>query len=70
MFSTGPKDTATHWKQTVFLLEKSIPVKKGNYKLFRIQISTRLNRWCNGLIACLECDSSWVQSPVVSNQRL
>lgn len=29
MFSTGPKDTATHWKQTVFLLEKSIPVKKG-----------------------------------------
>ncbi|XP_071135707.1 protein arginine N-methyltransferase 3-like [Mytilus edulis] len=29
MFSTGPKDTSTHWKQTVFLLEKFIPVQKG-----------------------------------------
>ncbi|XP_059832016.1 protein arginine N-methyltransferase 3 isoform X1 [Hypanus sabinus] len=30
MFSTGPKSTKTHWKQTVFLLEHSISVKKGD----------------------------------------
>lgn len=28
-FSTGPASTATHWKQTVFLLEMPIEVKKG-----------------------------------------
>ncbi|XP_076003137.1 protein arginine N-methyltransferase 3 [Genypterus blacodes] len=29
MFSTGPQVTKTHWKQTVFLLEKPIPVQAG-----------------------------------------
>ncbi|XP_064368916.1 protein arginine N-methyltransferase 3 isoform X2 [Dromaius novaehollandiae] len=29
MFSTGPCCTKTHWKQTVFLLEKPIPVEAG-----------------------------------------
>ncbi|XP_058519235.1 protein arginine N-methyltransferase 3 isoform X3 [Ochotona princeps] len=29
MFSTGPQSTQTHWKQTVFLLEKPFPVKSG-----------------------------------------
>ncbi|XP_051885261.1 protein arginine N-methyltransferase 3 isoform X2 [Pristis pectinata] len=29
-FSTGPRSTKTHWKQTVFLLEHPISVKKGD----------------------------------------
>uniref|UniRef100_A0A7N9DFH2 Protein HTATIP2 n=1 Tax=Macaca fascicularis TaxID=9541 RepID=A0A7N9DFH2_MACFA len=29
MFSTGPQSTKTHWKQTVFLLEKPFSVKAG-----------------------------------------
>ncbi|NWU94075.1 ANM3 methyltransferase, partial [Upupa epops] len=29
LFSTGPLCTKTHWKQTVFLLEKPIPVEAG-----------------------------------------
>nr|XP_048298318.1 protein arginine N-methyltransferase 3 isoform X2 [Myodes glareolus] len=29
VFSTGPQSTKTHWKQTVFLLEKPFPVKAG-----------------------------------------
>ncbi|XP_012372712.1 protein arginine N-methyltransferase 3 [Octodon degus] len=29
MFSTGPQSTKTHWKQTVFLLEKPFLVKAG-----------------------------------------
>uniref|UniRef100_A0A3B5MBE1 type I protein arginine methyltransferase n=1 Tax=Xiphophorus couchianus TaxID=32473 RepID=A0A3B5MBE1_9TELE len=33
-FSTGPQVTKTHWKQTVFLLEKPISVKAGNSKHF------------------------------------
>ncbi|XP_034435852.1 protein arginine N-methyltransferase 3 [Hippoglossus hippoglossus] len=28
-FSTGPQDTKTHWKQTVFLLERPISVQAG-----------------------------------------
>ncbi|XP_076466988.1 protein arginine N-methyltransferase 3-like isoform X2 [Babylonia areolata] len=28
-FSTGPASTSTHWKQTLFLLKKSITVSKG-----------------------------------------
>ncbi|XP_075402084.1 protein arginine N-methyltransferase 3 [Tenrec ecaudatus] len=28
-FSTGPQSTKTHWKQTLFLLEKPFPVKAG-----------------------------------------
>uniref|UniRef100_A0A8C5CEZ0 type I protein arginine methyltransferase n=1 Tax=Gadus morhua TaxID=8049 RepID=A0A8C5CEZ0_GADMO len=28
-FSTGPKDTKTHWKQTLFLLESPLPVQAG-----------------------------------------
>ncbi|XP_050391709.1 protein arginine N-methyltransferase 3 isoform X1 [Patella vulgata] len=28
-FSTGPESTPTHWKQTVFLLPKPLPVVKG-----------------------------------------
>ncbi|CAL8404836.1 unnamed protein product [Boreogadus saida] len=30
-FSTGPKDTKTHWKQTLFLLESPLPVQAGQY---------------------------------------
>ncbi|XP_041644458.1 protein arginine N-methyltransferase 3 isoform X2 [Cheilinus undulatus] len=29
MFSTGPRVTKTHWKQTVFLLERPFPVQAG-----------------------------------------
>ncbi|XP_067849641.1 protein arginine N-methyltransferase 3 isoform X2 [Heptranchias perlo] len=29
-FSTGPRSTETHWKQTVFLLEQPVSVKKGD----------------------------------------
>ncbi|NXO00052.1 ANM3 methyltransferase, partial [Rhinopomastus cyanomelas] len=29
LFSTAPLCTTTHWKQTVFLLEKPIPVEAG-----------------------------------------
>merc|ERR1712198_731271 len=29
MFSTGPQDKATHWKQTVFFLPDKLPVKQG-----------------------------------------
>ncbi|XP_038949056.1 protein arginine N-methyltransferase 3 isoform X1 [Rattus norvegicus] len=29
VFSTGPQSTKTHWKQTIFLLEKPFPVKAG-----------------------------------------
>ncbi|XP_023592769.1 protein arginine N-methyltransferase 3 [Trichechus manatus latirostris] len=29
MFSTGPQSTRTHWKQTIFLLEKPFSVKAG-----------------------------------------
>ncbi|XP_078405641.1 protein arginine N-methyltransferase 3 isoform X2 [Cetorhinus maximus] len=30
MFSTGPGSTQTHWKQTVFLLEQPVSVRKGD----------------------------------------
>ncbi|XP_024414523.3 protein arginine N-methyltransferase 3 isoform X1 [Desmodus rotundus] len=30
MFSTGPQSTKTHWKQTIFLLEKPFSVKAGD----------------------------------------
>ncbi|XP_072448865.1 protein arginine N-methyltransferase 3 isoform X1 [Chiloscyllium punctatum] len=30
MFSTGPGSTETHWKQTVFLLEQPVLVRKGD----------------------------------------
>ncbi|XP_037608123.1 protein arginine N-methyltransferase 3 isoform X2 [Sebastes umbrosus] len=29
MFSTGPQVTKTHWKQTVFLLDRPVPVQAG-----------------------------------------
>uniref|UniRef100_A0A3Q2H2U5 Protein arginine N-methyltransferase 3 n=1 Tax=Equus caballus TaxID=9796 RepID=A0A3Q2H2U5_HORSE len=29
VFSTGPQSTKTHWKQTIFLLEKPFPAKAG-----------------------------------------
>lgn len=32
LFSTGPQCTKTHWKQTIFLLEKPIPVEAGILK--------------------------------------
>ncbi|KAL1006969.1 hypothetical protein UPYG_G00079920 [Umbra pygmaea] len=38
MFSTGPKVTKTHWKQTVFLLENPIPVKAGEELQGRITL--------------------------------
>ncbi|KAM3625733.1 uncharacterized protein V6R79_016905 [Siganus canaliculatus] len=42
MFSTGPQVTKTHWKQTVFLLEKPISVKAGEE--LRGKISVRKNK--------------------------
>ncbi|XP_027552141.1 protein arginine N-methyltransferase 3 [Neopelma chrysocephalum] len=41
-FSTGPQCTKTHWKQTVFLLEKPIPVEAG--EALRGKITVRKNR--------------------------
>uniref|UniRef100_A0A4W4HSB4 Protein arginine N-methyltransferase 3 n=1 Tax=Electrophorus electricus TaxID=8005 RepID=A0A4W4HSB4_ELEEL len=42
MFSTGPHCTKTHWKQTVFLLEKPFPVQTGED--LPGQISIRKNK--------------------------
>ncbi|XP_071895234.1 protein arginine N-methyltransferase 3 isoform X1 [Anas platyrhynchos] len=42
LFSTGPWCTKTHWKQTVFLLEKPIPVEAG--EALRGTITVRKNR--------------------------
>uniref|UniRef100_A0A8B9E0D4 Protein arginine N-methyltransferase 3 n=1 Tax=Anser cygnoides TaxID=8845 RepID=A0A8B9E0D4_ANSCY len=42
LFSTGPWCTKTHWKQTVFLLEKPIPVEAG--EALRGKITVRKNR--------------------------
>ncbi|XP_030906130.2 protein arginine N-methyltransferase 3 isoform X2 [Melopsittacus undulatus] len=42
LFSTGPQCTKTHWKQTVFLLEKPIPVEEG--EALRGKITVRKNR--------------------------
>ncbi|KAM4743818.1 LOW QUALITY PROTEIN: protein arginine N-methyltransferase 3 [Anableps anableps] len=42
IFSTGPKLQRTHWKQTVFLLEKPIPVKAGEE--LRGKITVRKNK--------------------------
>ncbi|XP_009903779.2 protein arginine N-methyltransferase 3 [Dryobates pubescens] len=42
LFSTGPQCTKTHWKQTVFLLEKPIPVEAG--EALRGKITVRKNR--------------------------
>uniref|UniRef100_A0A8C0HB70 Protein arginine N-methyltransferase 3 n=1 Tax=Chelonoidis abingdonii TaxID=106734 RepID=A0A8C0HB70_CHEAB len=42
MFSTGPKCTKTHWKQTVFLLENPISVKTG--ETLRGKITVLKNR--------------------------
>ncbi|CAG8692687.1 25929_t:CDS:1, partial [Dentiscutata erythropus] len=34
-FTTGPQGGVTHWRQTIFLLEHGIHVKKGTYcKIF------------------------------------
>ncbi|XP_017282208.1 protein arginine N-methyltransferase 3 [Kryptolebias marmoratus] len=41
-FSTGPQVTKTHWKQTVFLLEKPIPVQAGEE--LQGKITVRKNR--------------------------
>uniref|UniRef100_A0A7N6BXS2 Protein arginine N-methyltransferase 3 n=1 Tax=Anabas testudineus TaxID=64144 RepID=A0A7N6BXS2_ANATE len=38
MFSTGPQVTKTHWKQTVFLLERPIYVKAGEELLGKITV--------------------------------
>ncbi|XP_032918021.1 protein arginine N-methyltransferase 3 isoform X1 [Catharus ustulatus] len=42
LFSTGPQCTKTHWKQTIFLLEKPIPVEAG--EALRGRITVRKNR--------------------------
>ncbi|KAM9605745.1 protein arginine N-methyltransferase 3 isoform 4-T4 [Morphnus guianensis] len=42
LFSTGPQCTKTHWKQTVFLLEKPIPVEAG--EALRGKMTVRKNR--------------------------
>lgn len=41
-FSTGPTCTKTHWKQTVFLLEKPIGIKAGD--ILAGKINVRKNR--------------------------
>ncbi|XP_053304813.1 protein arginine N-methyltransferase 3 [Spea bombifrons] len=41
-FSTGPSAPRTHWKQTVFFLEKPVPVKAG--QALKGKISVRKNR--------------------------
>ncbi|KAM4617554.1 protein arginine N-methyltransferase 3 [Discoglossus pictus] len=41
-FSTSPRSTKTHWKQTVFLLEKPIPVQAG--EVLKGKITVRKNR--------------------------
>ncbi|KAM9460561.1 protein arginine N-methyltransferase 3 isoform 1-T1 [Clarias gariepinus] len=38
MFSTSPHCTKTHWKQTVFFLEKPIPVQSGDELPGRIRV--------------------------------
>lgn len=40
VFSTGPQSTKTHWKQTVFLLEKPFSVKAGEEKKAKIYLVT------------------------------
>ncbi|XP_009994166.1 PREDICTED: protein arginine N-methyltransferase 3, partial [Chaetura pelagica] len=42
LFSTGPQCSKTHWKQTVFLLEKPFPVEAG--EALRGKVSVRKNR--------------------------
>uniref|UniRef100_A0A3B4UV50 Protein arginine N-methyltransferase 3 n=1 Tax=Seriola dumerili TaxID=41447 RepID=A0A3B4UV50_SERDU len=42
MFSTGPQVTKTHWKQTVFLLDKPVPVQAGEE--LRGKITVRKNK--------------------------
>lgn len=42
MFSTGPHATKTHWKQTIFLLEKPLPLQSGEELKGRICV--RKNR--------------------------
>uniref|UniRef100_A0A8C3Q3X0 Protein arginine N-methyltransferase 3 n=1 Tax=Geospiza parvula TaxID=87175 RepID=A0A8C3Q3X0_GEOPR len=42
LFSTGPQCTKTHWKQTIFLLEKPVPVEAG--EALRGKITVRKNR--------------------------
>ncbi|KAF2979321.1 hypothetical protein EK904_012488 [Melospiza melodia maxima] len=42
LFSTGPQCTKTHWKQTIFLLEKPIPVEAG--EALRGKVTVRKNR--------------------------
>ncbi|OXB74361.1 UNVERIFIED_CONTAM: hypothetical protein H355_002426 [Colinus virginianus] len=45
LFSTGPLCTKTHWKQTVFLLEKPIPVEAGIFK-FSPRAAAVVLHWC------------------------
>ncbi|KAK2520354.1 Prmt3 [Columba livia] len=42
LFSTGPLCAKTHWKQTIFLLEKPMPVEAG--EALRGKITVRKNR--------------------------
>ena len=42
MFSTGPQVTKTHWKQTVFLLERPVSVQAGEE--LRGKITVRKNK--------------------------
>ena len=58
------------------LLDVSVLPKKTNHicgVMVQVLASSVVNRgflWCKGSGACLECGKSWVQVPVVSNQRL
>lgn len=48
-FSTGPKSTPTHWKQTAFLLREPIMVQEGKLLLDPHALADSSNlqeRWC------------------------
>lgn len=51
--STSPKTPATHWKQTVFYLDKKIPVSKGQVVKGHISVS-RPPRDARGLLVKLK----------------
>ncbi|XP_033624740.1 protein arginine N-methyltransferase 3-like [Asterias rubens] len=60
MFSTGPSSQRTHWKQTVFLLRKPIPLKAGEVLSGKIncQKDTTDSR---SLIATFELDGEKIK---------
>lgn len=58
MFSTGPQATKTHWKQTVFLLERPVSVQAGQY--LRPQSQTSLITLLPSLLKLSFCCTCFV----------